>query len=51
MAKLAELDTIDQVKFISSHAGRALTFGALDLCANLARNTGNWNVCYQYPRA
>ena len=45
MARLAELSTSDQVKVISAHAGRALTFDSLDLCANLARNTGNWKVC------
>ena len=45
MAKLVELSPARQAETINAYTKRSLTFRALDHCANLARQTGNWNVC------
>lgn len=45
MTKLADLSKRQQVKAIVHYTGRSRTFRALDRCADLARQTGNWKVC------
>ena len=48
MTSISDLNTASRVRVINSHAQRAITFRALDKCADLARENRVWNICVSH---